>query len=103
MITNAKLIDPRNAVVHENLTIFLAEGKVLNIRPTENEDLYTDFLIGDMMAESIDASGYFVCPGLIDCEFYQSKSLRSREDLGIFMTNLDTRSCTYHVCTRKQC
>ncbi|KAF3764081.1 hypothetical protein M406DRAFT_258812 [Cryphonectria parasitica EP155] len=59
LILNANLVDPRAGVVHKNMTLQLAGGKILRVSPTTPADV-----------EKIDASKYFVCPGLIDCHVH---------------------------------
>lgn len=68
VIFNAQLVDPRNSVVHKDVTLHLASGKLVSVAPTTKNDRVCEFTHGDVKAVKIDAKGYFVCPGLIDCE-----------------------------------
>lgn len=94
VIYNAQLVDPRNSVVHKNITLHLAGGKVVNVVPTTEHDRLCDYRHDDVKAVKIDAEGYFVCPGLIDCGLQ-----RSWFHLGNALI-LD-RSCSSDGCTRK--
>jgi hypothetical protein len=69
VIFNAKLIDPRAGKVRENMTLHLAGGKIASVSPTTSRDHVLDFYHGKTKAMKIDAGGYYVCPGLIDCVF----------------------------------
>jgi hypothetical protein len=70
VLLNAKLVDPRAGKVNYGMTLHLAGGKVISVAPTTERDLVVDFYDGEKKAEKIDASKYFVCPGLIDCELF---------------------------------
>jgi imidazolonepropionase-like amidohydrolase len=70
VLLDAKLVDPRNSKVHLNMTLHLAGGKVLSVAPTTLKDHSMDFYHGQVKAQKIDASKYFVCPGLIDCHVH---------------------------------
>ncbi|KAH6680534.1 hypothetical protein B0J14DRAFT_578841 [Halenospora varia] len=70
VLIGAKLVDSREGVVHENMTIHLAGGKVHSVVPSEDHDMHTDFYHGTVKAVKIDASKYFICPGLIDCHVH---------------------------------
>jgi imidazolonepropionase-like amidohydrolase len=70
VLINAKLVDPRNSKVHPNTTIHMAEGRILNVVPTKPSDFVNEFYQGDVKAEKIDASAYFISPGLIDCHVH---------------------------------
>lgn len=67
VIFDAKLVDPRNSVIREGTTLHLAGGKVVSVSSTTENDRICEFRHGDVKAVKIDAKGYFVCPGLIDC------------------------------------
>jgi hypothetical protein len=69
VLIGANLVDPREKKVHKNMTLHLAEGKVYSVEPTTPSDSHTDFYHGTAKAQKIDASKYFICPGLIDCKF----------------------------------
>lgn len=63
--TNAKLIDPIEERVVENVTIKTSGGKILSIDTTESATpSATD---GEI---AIDLKGKHVCPGLIDCHVH---------------------------------
>jgi hypothetical protein len=68
LLYNAKLVDPRAGIVHEGMSLHLAGGKVVKVVPTTSHDLTAEFRYGEHQVEKIDASSYFLCPGLIDCE-----------------------------------
>lgn len=68
VIYNANLVDPRHSQIYEYVTLHLAGGKVVDISPTTENDRICSFRHGGVEALKIDAEGYFVCPGLIDCE-----------------------------------
>jgi imidazolonepropionase-like amidohydrolase len=68
LLLNAKLVDPRAGVVHNNMTLQLAGGKIVRVSPTTAQDLAADFYCAGQKVEKIDASKYFVSPGLIDCK-----------------------------------
>jgi hypothetical protein len=68
LIVNAKLVDPRAGVVHHDMTLQLAGGKVVRVAPTTQQELTAEFYCAGQRVERIDASRYFVCPGLIDCQ-----------------------------------
>ncbi|KAK4549375.1 hypothetical protein LTR36_006372 [Oleoguttula mirabilis] len=70
LIVSAKLIDPRAGIVHSPMTIQLAGGKVVRVVPTTAEHTTSDFFSGGQQAIKIDAEGYYVCPGLIDCHVH---------------------------------
>lgn len=70
VLVNAKLVDPRASKVHMKTTLHLAGGKVVSIAPTSSRDLVATFYHGSVKAEKIDASEYFICPGLIDCHVH---------------------------------
>lgn len=70
LLVNAKLIDPRAGVVRSNMSLQLAGGKIVRVSPTTANDLRADFYCGGQKVEKIDASKYFVCPGLIDCHVH---------------------------------
>lgn len=67
VIINAQVVDPRNSVVHKSQTLHLAGGKIVSIQETTEQDRRLDFYHGEVKAVKVDAEGYFVCPGLIDC------------------------------------
>lgn len=68
LLTNAKIVDPRAGVVRPNMTLQLAGGKIIRISPTTARDISSVVYHAGQKVERIDASDYFVCPGLIDCE-----------------------------------
>lgn len=70
MLVNAKLVDPRSGSVRSNTTLHLAGGKVVRVAPTTPKDLTGEFYCAGQKVEKIDASKYFVCPGLIDCHVH---------------------------------
>ncbi|TVY82943.1 Uncharacterized protein LSUE1_G003143 [Lachnellula suecica] len=70
VIFNAQLVDPRNSVVHEDVTLHLAGGKLVSVAPTTENDRVCEFTHGNVNAVKIDAKGYFVCPGFIDCHVH---------------------------------
>jgi imidazolonepropionase-like amidohydrolase len=70
VLINAKLVDPRTSTVLPKRTIHLAEGKIVHIKSTKQSDLVNEFYYGDVKAQKIDASDYFICPGLIDCHVH---------------------------------
>ena len=79
LLLNAKLVDPRAGVVHESMSLHLAGGKVLKVAPTTERDLKSEYYCNGQRVVKIDAGGYFVCPGLIDCMFfYQSSNTLAR-------------------------
>ncbi|KAL4937282.1 hypothetical protein BDV06DRAFT_215994 [Aspergillus oleicola] len=67
LLLNAQLVDPRAGVVHKGMSLHLAGGKVLRIVPTTERDINAEFYCNGQRVVKIDAGGYFVCPGLIDC------------------------------------
>lgn len=69
LLLNANLVDPRSGVVHKGTSLHLAGGKIVKVAPTTSHDLNAEFTCAGQTVEKIDASQYFVCPGLIDCEF----------------------------------
>ncbi|KAH8646125.1 hypothetical protein BX600DRAFT_555851 [Xylariales sp. PMI_506] len=70
LLVNANLVDPRAGVVQRNTTLQLAGGKVVRVSPTTATDLKSDFYCAGQKVEKIDASKYFICPGLIDCHVH---------------------------------
>ncbi|CAH0034610.1 unnamed protein product [Clonostachys rhizophaga] len=64
------LVDPRAGIVHEGMSLHLAGGKVVKVTPTTSHDFNADFRYGEQQVEKIDASSYFLCPGLIDCRVH---------------------------------
>lgn len=68
LLTNAKIVDPRAGVVRPNMTLQLAGGKIIRISLTTARDISSAVYYAGQKVEKIDASNYFVCPGLIDCE-----------------------------------
>ncbi|KAL3479133.1 hypothetical protein BJX99DRAFT_255909 [Aspergillus californicus] len=70
LLLNAKLVDPRAGVVHRNMSLHLAGGKVSKVAPTTPKDLNAEFFCNGQKVQKIDASRYFVCPGLIDCHVH---------------------------------
>lgn len=70
MLLNAKLVDPRAGTVRCNTTLHLAGGKVVKVAPTTPGDITGDFYCAGQKVAKIDASKYFVCPGLIDCHVH---------------------------------
>lgn len=70
VLLNAKLVDPRAGKVHYGMTLHLAGGKVVSVAPTTSKDLAAEFYHGEVIAQKIDASKYFICPGLIDCHVH---------------------------------
>lgn len=68
LIFNAKVVDPRAGVVRENMSLHLAGGKIVKVVPTTAHDREADFYYTGRKVDKIDAGGYYVCPGLIDCE-----------------------------------
>ncbi|KAJ0343243.1 hypothetical protein COL154_013464 [Colletotrichum chrysophilum] len=70
LLTNANLVDPRAGVVHKGISLHLAGGKIIRVAPTTARDLTAEFLCAGQKAQKIDASKYFVCPGLIDCHVH---------------------------------
>lgn len=70
MLVNAKLVDPRAGIVRSNTTLHLAGGKVVKVAPTTTKDLTGEFYCAGQKVEKIDASKYFICPGLIDCHVH---------------------------------
>lgn len=69
LLLKANLVDPRAGVVHKNMTLQLAGGKVVRVGPTTETEVNGDFYCAGQKVEKIDASKYFVCPGLIDCQW----------------------------------
>lgn len=70
MLVNAKVVDPRAGTVHPNMTLHLAGGKVMRVAPTTPKDLTSEFYCAGQQVTKINASKYFVCPGLIDCHVH---------------------------------
>lgn len=70
MLVNAKLVDTRAGTVRSGSTLHLAGGKVVRVAPTTPRDLTGEFYCAGQKVEKIDASKYFVCPGLIDCHVH---------------------------------
>lgn len=72
MLLNANLVDPRAGIVHRNTTIHLAGGKITKVAPTTPFDLADTFYLQGTSQKftKIDASPYFVTPGLIDCHVH---------------------------------
>lgn len=70
MLLNAKLVDPRAGKVHYNMTLQLAGGKVVKVTPTSSKDKEGEFFYAGKPVIKINASKYFVCPGLIDCHVH---------------------------------
>ncbi|KAF4879456.1 hypotheticall protein [Colletotrichum siamense] len=70
LLTNANVVDPRAGVVHKGISLHLAGGKIIRVAPTTAHDLTAEFLCAGQKAQTIDASKYFVCPGLIDCHVH---------------------------------
>ncbi|KAL4972485.1 major facilitator superfamily domain-containing protein [Aspergillus desertorum] len=70
LIHNARLVDPRAGIVHKNMSLHLARGKVVKVAPTTEKDTTAEFHCGGQKVVKIDARGYFVCPGLIDCHVH---------------------------------
>lgn len=67
LLLRANLVDPRAGVVHKNTTLQLAGGKIVRVGPTTDAEINGEFCCAGQKVEKIDASKYFVCPGLIDC------------------------------------
>ncbi|KAH9226131.1 hypothetical protein K456DRAFT_1754952 [Colletotrichum gloeosporioides 23] len=70
LLINANLVDPRAGIVHKGISLHLAGGKIIRVAPTTAHDLTAEFLCAGRKAQKIDASKYFVCPGLIDCHVH---------------------------------
>ncbi|KAH0490758.1 hypothetical protein TgHK011_002212 [Trichoderma gracile] len=62
LFTNAKLVDPLQAHITENVTIRTSGGRITSVSstpPTINDDEIV-----------IDLKGKYICPGLIDCHVH---------------------------------
>ncbi|KAI0168504.1 amidohydrolase [Pestalotiopsis sp. NC0098] len=70
LLTNAKIVDPRAGVVRPNMSLQLTGGKIIRISPTTARDVSSAVYYAGQKVEKIDASDYFVCPGLIDCHVH---------------------------------
>ncbi|KAL5040959.1 hypothetical protein BDW71DRAFT_201755 [Aspergillus fruticulosus] len=70
LILNARLVDPRAGIVHNKMSLHLARGKVVKVAPTTEKETTAEFHCGGQKVVKIDARGYFVCPGLIDCHVH---------------------------------
>lgn len=68
LLVKANLVDPRAGVIHKNMTLQLAGGKIVRVGPTTDAEVTGEFCCAGQKVEKIDASKYFVCPGLIDCQ-----------------------------------
>ncbi|PTB66191.1 hypothetical protein BBK36DRAFT_1119477 [Trichoderma citrinoviride] len=62
VFTNAKLVDPLQAHVTENVTIKTSGGKIVSVSSAPPS------ITGDEI--TIDLKGKYVCPGLIDCHVH---------------------------------
>lgn len=69
LLLKANLVDTRAGVVHKNMTLQLAGGKIVRVGPTTDAEVNGEFCCAGQKVEKIDASKYFVCPGLIDCQY----------------------------------
>ncbi|KAL7935123.1 hypothetical protein V8C35DRAFT_300786 [Trichoderma chlorosporum] len=65
IFTNAKLIDPVQAQVVDNVTIKTSGGKILSVEANTNTNPDTND--GEIV---IDLQGKHICPGLIDCHVH---------------------------------
>jgi hypothetical protein len=70
LLVNAKLVDPRAGVVHQNMTLQLAGGKIVRVSHTTAKELASEFYCAGQRVEKIDVGKYFICPGLIDCKLW---------------------------------
>lgn len=75
LLLKANLVDPRAGVVHKNMTLQLAGGKIVRVGPTTDAEVNREFCCAGQKVEKIDASKYFVCPGLIDCQYNTTSPL----------------------------
>jgi hypothetical protein len=103
IIVNANLVCPRESKVHDRMTLHIADGKVHNVAVTVLNDLQTDFYFGEVKAVRIDASKYFICPGLIDCERSTTLLNFFYSLMTLYLSYLYIRPRTYYGCPRKQC
>lgn len=55
------VIDTEHGKIHEKMTVKIKDGKISSISQTKGGDLQASEW------ETVDASGLFMCPGLIDC------------------------------------
>ncbi|KAF3075595.1 Uncharacterized protein CFAM422_002470 [Trichoderma lentiforme] len=65
IFTNAKLVDPEQAKVVENVTIKTVGGKIVSV--DTNSSTSPTATDGEIV---VDLNGKYVCPGLIDCHVH---------------------------------
>ncbi|KAJ4389657.1 hypothetical protein N0V93_007129 [Gnomoniopsis smithogilvyi] len=70
LLVGANLVDPRAGVVHKNMSLQLVGGKIVRVGRTTDAEENGEFCCAGQKVEKIDASKYFVCPGLIDCHVH---------------------------------
>jgi imidazolonepropionase-like amidohydrolase len=63
------------------MSLHLAGGKVVKVAPTTPRDLSAEFICAGQKVEKIDASKYFVCPGLIDCEYSHGSCAKGKKKI----------------------
>ena len=61
----AKIVDPETSEIITGMDVRLEDGKIVQITPSDSEAMagYRDH----RNTTVIDASGLYMCPGLIDC------------------------------------
>jgi imidazolonepropionase-like amidohydrolase len=66
LFTNANVIDIRDGTVHANSTIRLAGGRIVSVSPASSSSKRTTTSEAVADAQTVDLSGKFIIPGLID-------------------------------------
>jgi imidazolonepropionase-like amidohydrolase len=56
------VVDVENGKILDNMTLKIKNGEIFSVKKAKGVDMQEDGWV------SVDASGLFVCPGLIDCE-----------------------------------
>ncbi|ORX38956.1 amidohydrolase [Kockovaella imperatae] len=76
IISGAELVDPEHGETVKGMDIRIEDGKIVEIAPCESLSGYRD----QRNATVIDATGLYICPGLIDCHVHILAGLGTAED-----------------------
>ena len=68
VFVNANIVDPRASKIQKGVTLHIAGGHIVSVEPTTPKDEVGEFFFGSTKAQKVDASRFFICPGLIDCQ-----------------------------------
>lgn len=66
-LTDANIVDPESSKLLKGMTLLIKDKIVTTLRKTEPQDRYVDLSSGAAKkGKVVDASGVYICPGLID-------------------------------------